>query len=112
LKLLFDANLSPKLVGRLAGLFPESTHVFDTGLTRATWDEAIWDYARRNGFVIVTANSDFQGLAEERRGPPKIVRLDNCNYNTPRVEDLLRRNAVRIAELEHSQRVVLTLRNV
>jgi predicted nuclease of predicted toxin-antitoxin system len=111
LKLLFDANLSPKLVGRLAALFPDSTHVFDTGLARFTSDEAIWEYARNNGFVIVTADSDFLGLAEERGTPPKVVRLDNCNYRTARVEDLLRRNAVRISELEHSRRAVLTIRN-
>src|ERR1035441_5760685 len=29
----------------------------------------IWEYARNNGFVIVTADSDFLGLAEERGAP-------------------------------------------
>lgn len=111
MKLLFDANLSPKLVGRLGALFPDSIHVFGTGLARFTSDEAIWEYARSHGFVIVTADSDFLGLAEERGTPPKIVRLENCNYRTARVEDLLRRNAVRISELEHSPRAVLTIRN-
>lgn len=111
MKLLFDANLSPKLAGRLSDLFPYSIHVFDTGLARRTSDEAIWEYARENGFVIVTADSDFLGLAEERGTPPKVVRLENCNYRTGRVEDLLRRNAVRIVELEHSSRAVLTIRN-
>jgi predicted nuclease of predicted toxin-antitoxin system len=91
--------------------FPESIHVFDTGLARFTSDEAIWEYARSNGFVIVTADSDFLGLAEERGTPPKVFRLDDCNYSTPRVEDLLRRNAVRISELEHSARPVPTIRN-
>jgi predicted nuclease of predicted toxin-antitoxin system len=42
---LFDANLSPKLVGRLYELFPGSLHVFDTGLARSTPDETIWEYA-------------------------------------------------------------------
>jgi len=111
LRLLFDANLSPKLVGRLAELFPDSVHVFDTGLARFTSDYVIWEYARRNGFVIVTADSDFLDLAEERGAPPKVVRLENCNYRTTQVEDLLRRNAVRIAELERSPRPVLIIRN-
>jgi hypothetical protein len=52
--ILFDANLSPKLVGRMAALLPDSIRVFDTGLARFTSDEAIWEYARNNGFVIVT----------------------------------------------------------
>jgi predicted nuclease of predicted toxin-antitoxin system len=79
LKLLFDANLSPQLVGRLAELFPDSAHVFDTGLARRTSDQTIWDYARTNGFTIVTADSDFLDLAKDRGAPPKVVRLENCN---------------------------------
>ena len=45
MKLLFDANLSPKLVRRLADLFPDLTHVFDTCLAQFTPDIVIWDYA-------------------------------------------------------------------
>jgi predicted nuclease of predicted toxin-antitoxin system len=112
LKLLFDANLSTKLAGRLADLFPGSVHVFDTGLARRTPDEVIWEYAKSHGLVIVTADSDFLALAEERGSPPKVVRLEKCNYRTARVEDLLRRNAVRISELEQSPRAVLTIRNI
>jgi len=70
LKLLFDATLSPKLVGGLAALFPDSVHVFDTGLARFTSDEAVWEYAKA-GFAIVTADADFLGLAEQRGTPPK-----------------------------------------
>lgn len=111
MKLLFDANLSPKLVARLAELFPDSMHVFDTGLARFTSDETIWEYARSQGFVIVTADSDFLQLAHARGAPPKVVRLENCNYRTERVEQLLRRRAVLIAELEQSPRTILTIRN-
>jgi predicted nuclease of predicted toxin-antitoxin system len=89
LRLLFDANLSSKLVGRLAELFPDSVHVFDTGLAQFTSDYAIWEYAKNNGFVIVTADSDFLDIAEERGVPPKVVRLENCNYRATHVEDLL-----------------------
>jgi predicted nuclease of predicted toxin-antitoxin system len=110
LKLLFDANLSPKLVDRLAELFPDSLHVFDTGLARFTPDEAIWEYARANGFTIVTTDADFLGLANTRGEPPKVVRIENCNYRTSQVEDLLRRHAIAIAELGQSSRAVLTIR--
>jgi len=64
-----------------------------------------------NGFTIVTADSDFLDFARSRGAPPKVVRLEKCNYRTSRVEELLRRNAVRIAELEHSQQPVLTIRD-
>ena len=111
MKLLFDANLSPKLVRRLAGLFPDSNHVFNTGLARFTSDETVWEYAKTNGFVIVTADADFVGLAEQRGAPPKVVRLENCNYRTARVEDLIRRHALRMVELETSSRSILIIRN-
>jgi len=106
-----NANLSPKLIGRLAELFPGSAHVFDVSLGQRTPDQTIWEYAGDHGFVIVTADADFLRLAEERGAPPKVVRIENCNYKTSRVEELLRRNAVRIAELEDSSRTVLIIRN-
>ena len=111
MKLLFDANLSPKLVGRLAELFPGSVHVFATGLAHYTTDETIWEYAGANGFTIVTADSDFLDLAEVRGAPPKVVRLENCNYRTSQVEELLRRHAIRLAELEQSPRATLIIRS-
>jgi predicted nuclease of predicted toxin-antitoxin system len=110
LKLLFDANLSPKLVGRLGDLFPGSAHVFDTGLARSTPDEQIWSYAAAEGYTIVTADSDFLELAESRGMPPTVVYLENCDYRTSQVESVLRRHAVRIAALEQSSRTVLTIR--
>jgi predicted nuclease of predicted toxin-antitoxin system len=111
LKLLFDANLSPKLVGRLLDLFPGSAHVFDTGLARATPDEKIWEYAGVEGFIIVTADSDFVDLAKSGGGPPKVVHLENCDYRTSQVESILRRHAIWIAELDQSPRTTLSIRN-
>ena len=111
MKLFFDANLSPRLVGRLAELFPNSIHVFDTGLARFSSDETVWEYAKTNGFVIVTADADFLSLAEQRGTPPKVVRLENCNYGTARVEDLIRRHALRITELETTSKSILIIRN-
>ncbi len=111
MKLLFDANLSPKLVARLADLFPGSSHVFDAGLGRSTRDETIWEYAAAEGFTIVTADSDFLDLAKSKGAPPKIVHIERCTYRTAQVEGILRRHALRIVELEQSPRVTLTIRN-
>jgi predicted nuclease of predicted toxin-antitoxin system len=58
-KLLFDENLSPRLVGLLADLFADSLHVAQAGLERAD-DDAIWQFARDRGFAIVTKGSEFQ----------------------------------------------------
>ena len=62
MKLLFDENLSPRLVANLTREFPESLHIRDIGLERAM-DESIWGYAKDNGFVIVSKDSDFHQLS-------------------------------------------------
>jgi predicted nuclease of predicted toxin-antitoxin system len=111
LKLLFDANLSPKLGGRLAELFPHSVHVFDTGLARHTSDETIWEYARATGFTIGTADCDFLNLAGSRGAPPKVVHREHCNYRTAQVEEFMQRHAIWIAELEESWRSTLVIRS-
>jgi predicted nuclease of predicted toxin-antitoxin system len=110
LKLLFDANLSPKLVRRLADLFPDLTHVLDAGLAQFMPDIVIWDYAGQNGFTIVTTDADFIELVEKRGPPPKVIRIEKCDFRTAEVENLLRRNAIRIAEFEQSDLALLVLR--
>jgi predicted nuclease of predicted toxin-antitoxin system len=59
MKLLFDQNVSHRLVGRLADIYPDSLHVREVGL-RDAGDADIWEYAKRNDFVIVSKDSDFQ----------------------------------------------------
>ena len=89
MKLLFDQNLSPHLVGRLADLYPGSEHVSRIGLDRAS-DEAVWDYARDNEYSIVTRDTDFSELSVLRGSPPKVlwIRIGNCT--TGQIEALLR----------------------
>jgi predicted nuclease of predicted toxin-antitoxin system len=48
-KLLFDQNLSPRLVSLLADLFPNSNHVFPLGLDTID-DSEIWEFAKANDF--------------------------------------------------------------
>jgi len=45
MKLLFDQNLSPKLVNHLADLFPGSSHVQSEALDRAS-DDQVWEHAK------------------------------------------------------------------
>ena len=89
MKLLFDQNLAPSLVSRLVDLYPESEHVYLVGLDRAS-DEAVWDYARDNDYLIVTRDTDFSELSVVRGSPPKVlwVRIGNCT--TGQIEALLR----------------------
>jgi len=79
MKLLFDENLSPKLPRLLAALFPHSVHACECGL-RGVADEDVWEYARNNGFAIISKDSDFQQRSLLYGPPPKIIwlRIGNC----------------------------------
>jgi len=90
MKLLFDANLSPRLVSRLADLFPASTHVRDIGL-KAADDPLVWDYARANDFMIVSKDADMHDLSLLYGNPPKVIWLRLGNCSTSEAENLLRR---------------------
>ena len=51
MKLLFDQNLSAKLVKELENLFPHSKHLQDLSLEKAN-DIEVWEYAKDNDFII------------------------------------------------------------
>ena len=89
MKLLFDQNLSWRLPQKLADLYPDSQHIREVGM-KESQDVDIWDYAKANGFVIVSKDLDFQQRSLLFGYPPKVVRLcvGNCTVQT--IEDLLR----------------------
>ena len=89
MKLLFDQNLSPKLVNRLADLFPGSSHVQSVGLDCAG-DDQVWEHARLNGFAIVTKDEDYNNLSVVRGSPPKVIWLRVGNGPTSSIVALLR----------------------
>ncbi|MEM9537647.1 MAG: DUF5615 family PIN-like protein [Cyanobacteria bacterium P01_E01_bin.45] len=101
MKLLFDQNLSPSLTQPLQDIYPDSNHVFNLGLDRAT-DVQVWDYARQEGFVIVTKDSDFSDLSTLRGFPPKVIWIRRGNCRTSDIEAILRSNYQRILTLVES----------
>ena len=60
MKLLFDENLSRKLVVRLAELYPESAHVVEVDLLNSP-DREIWEFAKTRDFAIVSTDSASEG---------------------------------------------------
>lgn len=110
MKLLFDENLSRRLVPRILDLFPGSVHLSTVGLLQAQ-DAAIWEFAESNDFAIVTADSDFYEIATAKGTPPKVIWLRDCDYPTAIAEKLIRNQAVRIAEFaQDTEQAVLILR--
>ena len=71
MKLLFDENLSPRLVHQLSD-FPGSAHVDVLGL-HGKPDAEIWAYAREHGFVIVSKDDDFRQLSFLHGAPPANI---------------------------------------
>ncbi|MGV8092177.1 MAG: DUF5615 family PIN-like protein [Mangrovibacterium sp.] len=87
MKLLFDQNLSPKLVNS----FKESHHLQDLGLDSAD-DLNVWEFAKKQGFTIVTKDSDFNNLVSYFGLPPKVIWLRRGNCSTTVINDLLNKN--------------------
>ena len=88
-RLLFDQNLSPRLVVRLADLYPESVHVESLGLGSAS-DKVVWELARDNNCFIVSKDADFSELVVLQGFPPKVIWIQRGNCSTKDIENLLR----------------------
>ena len=109
MKLLFDQNLSPTLVQRLADLYPDSNHVYHVGIDRAV-DTETREYARREDFVIVTKDSDFSDLCILMGFPPKVIWIRRGNCSTAEIESILRDHNPDIEALGQDQVMgILTL---
>ena len=99
MKLLFDQNLSFKLCGRLADIFPGSNQVRLLGMEQAD-DLRIWQYARENSFILVSQDADFADMATLFGPPPKVIWLRCGNQPTDAVEKRLRDHADAITAFE------------
>jgi predicted nuclease of predicted toxin-antitoxin system len=88
-RLLFDENLSRRLISRFADIYPDSEHVVTAGL-EVEADLRVWEYAREHGLTIVTRDWDFLQLSTVRGAPPKVIwlRIGNCSLGA--VEQVLR----------------------
>ncbi|MGV2826895.1 DUF5615 family PIN-like protein [Myxosarcina sp. GI1(2024)] len=91
MKLLFDENLSDRIVYRIIDLYPSSDHVKTLALTN-TDDNIIWEYAKANNFVIVSKDSDFHQRSLLYGHPPKFIYLKVGNCPTSKIVQILRDN--------------------
>lgn len=109
MKLLFDHNLSPRLVNRLADLFPKSSHIYMLGLEQAD-DQEVWRYAQSNEFIIVTRDSDYNELLVLHGFPPKVIWIRRGNCSTAAIEEMLQSHLSEIQALTSTPTLgILTL---
>jgi len=109
-KLLFDQNLSYKIIKHIERHFPNSSHVRLLGLETAD-DASLWKYAKENDYTIVTQDTDFDDLSILNGYPPKIIRFNIGNTSTQKIINLLL-NKAKIIEVFLSNPVILVFLNL
>jgi predicted nuclease of predicted toxin-antitoxin system len=102
-KLLFDQNISHRLLESLASLYPDSSHVRLIGL-KAADDELIWAFAREHGFTIVSKDSDFHQRSLLFGFPPKVIWIRRGNCNTEAIDQILRERRLDIERFHSDKR--------
>ena len=87
MKLLLDQNISYRLIKKLDVQFPGSQHVNSVGLENKS-DRLIWEFAKGEGFTIVTFDSDFYDFSLTQGHPPKLIWIKSRNTSTTNLEIL------------------------
>lgn len=95
MNLLFDQNISPRILRVLTTEFTNCQHVRFVGLENSS-DFEIFQYAKRNDLAVVTFDSDFVDLNAMYGTPPKIVFLNTGNLTTKNISELLSKNNLRV----------------
>lgn len=90
MKLLFDQNISHRLLNLIQDILPESKQVRELGLENQS-DKQIWEYAKENEYSIVTFDADFYDFSLVWGHPPKIIWIRTSNQTTKNVEEILRK---------------------
>ncbi|MCX7366833.1 MAG: DUF5615 family PIN-like protein [Alphaproteobacteria bacterium] len=109
MKLLFDENLSPSLVSRLADVFPGSAHVHGLGLGSSE-DRIISEFARESGFVVVTKDADFRALRLTfGQRASRVVWIRSGNGSTKVIEQILRQRVAAIEAITEDETGIIDL---
>jgi predicted nuclease of predicted toxin-antitoxin system len=88
MRFLFDQNISHRILPSLPEQFAGSTSVKKEGLIDAL-DHQIWEFSRKNNYIIVTQDSDFNDLNALYGFPPKIIWIRTGNLRTSEILKLL-----------------------
>lgn len=86
--LLFDQNISFRLIKEIIPRFPESKQLREAGL-EGKHDREIWKWAKPKGYCIVTFDSDFVDLSLLFGFPPKVIWLRLGNSSTDRIAKII-----------------------
>jgi len=90
-KLLLDENLSRRIIPFIVPSFPGSSQISLLNMESFT-DIAVWNYAKKNDFVIVTKDADFYDMSVVFGTPPQIIWLRNGNVKKNEITQTLIEN--------------------
>lgn len=102
MRLLFDQNISYRVIRLVKEKYPDCKHVSEVGLLNNT-DTEIWQFAHKNNFTIVTFDADFYDLAVIKGIPPKIIWLRIGNATSLKISHILHHNKELIIDFTDSQ---------
>jgi len=106
-KLLFDANISYRIKKKIADVYKDSLHVTDINLSSPAKDAEIWDWAKKNNFIIVTYDSDFEIMSGIYGFPPKVILLKIGNQSTVFIANTLEKFKDSIQEFSENKTEVI-----
>ena len=89
MSLLFDQNISFRIVKKIQDTFPNSKQIKELGLENYS-DNEIWHFAKDNKFTIVTFDGDFFEISNLKGHPPKIIWLRTGNTTTENIIEILK----------------------
>jgi predicted nuclease of predicted toxin-antitoxin system len=108
-RLLVDANLSPRVAELLITAGHDARHVVEVGLTHAS-DATILAAADDEGRVVVSSDTDFGALlARHDRASPSFVLIRHMNQLTPDEQAGLLVTAMKAAATELEAGAVVTI---
>ena len=87
--LLFDQNISYRIVRKIRDEFPGCLHVSKSGLPVPAHDLDIWDYAGQHSLMIVTFDEDYSNILTIKGAPPKVIWLRFGNSGTSSIAEKL-----------------------
>ena len=100
MKLLFDQNISHRLISYIKDIYPQARQVREIGLENAS-DKQIWEYAKENDFSIVTFDGDFYDFSLIWGHPPKIIWIRTYNQTTKNIEEILRKHVITFIDFQN-----------
>lgn len=109
MKVLVDANLSPRVATALKGAGHDTVHVYEVGLAHASDDE-ILAAAERDGRLVVSGDADFGMLLAIRRAAgPSFVLIRSADRLTPDEQGQLLVDVLATAEVELSRGAIVSV---